>query len=368
MLYTDGLVERPGEVVDEGVRRLTDALGAVEPRCDSRRAVDALVEQPARRRPAARRHGGGRDLAPLSGVAFPHPRAGVPTHVIAITTLLLVVMIGLLITRFATAALVATGLSRESARFQARSAFTGAGFTTAEAETVVSHPVRRRVVMFLMLAGNAGIALVAVGLLLGFGGAEGASSAGLRVAVLVAGLVAIFFLARNEWFDRRLRSALGRVLSQVSDIEVRDYAQLLHVAGDYVIDELAVEADDWMCHRTLGELRLRDEGVVVLGVERSGTYIGTPGSETELEALDVLLVYGRAEVIEELDRRRSDPAGQFAHALRAGEQRRLRGEEAARLDASADRSDRGATTAAADRAADHDTADDHADDDGGSTP
>ena len=222
--------------------------------------------------------------------------------------------------------------------------------------------------MFLMLAGNAGIASVAVGLLLGFGGAEGASSAGLRIAVLVAGLVAIFFLARNEWFDRRLRGALGRVLSKVSDIEVRDYAQLLHVAGDYVIDELAVEADDWMCHRTLGELRLRDEGVVVLGVERSGTYIGTPGSETELEALDVLLVYGRAEVIEELDRRRSDPAGQFAHALRAGEQRRLRGEEAARLDASADRSDRGATAAAADRAADHDTADDHAADDGGSTP
>ena len=44
VLYTDGLVERPGEVVDEGVRRLTDALGAVEPRCDSQRAVDALVE------------------------------------------------------------------------------------------------------------------------------------------------------------------------------------------------------------------------------------------------------------------------------------------------------------------------------------
>jgi len=34
----------------------------------------------------------------------------------------------------------ATGLSRESARFQARSALTGGGFTTTESEAVVRHP------------------------------------------------------------------------------------------------------------------------------------------------------------------------------------------------------------------------------------
>ena len=37
---------------------------------------------------------------------------------------------------------VATGTSSELARFQARSAFTGVGFTTSEAESVVLHPVR----------------------------------------------------------------------------------------------------------------------------------------------------------------------------------------------------------------------------------
>jgi hypothetical protein len=63
--------------------------------------------------------------------------------VLALTSLLLVVTFSLLITRVATVILTATGMSRQAARFQARSAFTGAGFTTSESEQVVDHPVRR---------------------------------------------------------------------------------------------------------------------------------------------------------------------------------------------------------------------------------
>ncbi len=84
----------------------------------------------------------------------------------AVLTLLVVVMLSLLVTRAATIALAATGLSRESARFQARSAFSGAGFTTSESESVVNHPVRRRIIMWLMLAGNAGIVAVVASLVL----------------------------------------------------------------------------------------------------------------------------------------------------------------------------------------------------------
>ena len=76
-----------------------------------------------------------------------------------IVTLLIIVMLSLLITRIASEALTHTGLSRESARFQARSAFSGVGFTTSESEQVVNHPVRRRILMVLMMLGNAGIVL-----------------------------------------------------------------------------------------------------------------------------------------------------------------------------------------------------------------
>jgi len=76
---------------------------------------------------------------------------------IPVVTLLLVVSFSIIITRIATIALTYTGLARESARFQARSAFTGVGFTTSESENLVNHPVRRRILMLLMLFGNAGI-------------------------------------------------------------------------------------------------------------------------------------------------------------------------------------------------------------------
>ncbi len=46
--------------------------------------------------------------------------------------------------RVASVALRLTGLTENTARFQALSAFTGTGFTTTEAEALVNYPVRRR--------------------------------------------------------------------------------------------------------------------------------------------------------------------------------------------------------------------------------
>jgi len=60
---------------------------------------------------------------------------------IAIISLLLVVLLSIIVTRVASIALTHTGISREAARFQARSAFTGSGFTTNESEMVVNHPI-----------------------------------------------------------------------------------------------------------------------------------------------------------------------------------------------------------------------------------
>ena len=59
---------------------------------------------------------------------------------IAILTLFIIIFMSLLVMRIATMALMLTGLSRESARFQARSAYTGVGFTTTESESIAGHP------------------------------------------------------------------------------------------------------------------------------------------------------------------------------------------------------------------------------------
>ena len=84
----------------------------------------------------------------------------------ALVSVLIVLTLSLLINRIATVALTLTGLSRQVASFQSRSAFTGVGFTTGEAEHIVSHPVRRRIIMLLMLLGNAGVVTTISSLLL----------------------------------------------------------------------------------------------------------------------------------------------------------------------------------------------------------
>ena len=77
-----------------------------------------------------------------------------------ILSLVATLIVSLLVTRIGAVAFQLTGLAQEVARFQARSAFTGVGFTTSEAEKIVNHPVRRKIAGLLMLAGNVGIALV----------------------------------------------------------------------------------------------------------------------------------------------------------------------------------------------------------------
>jgi hypothetical protein len=245
--------------------------------------------------------------------------------VAAVIAVLLTVSVSLLITRVGTSALVHTGLSREVARFQARSAFFGVGFTTSEAESVVNHPVRRRIVLWLVLLGNAGIVTVLASVVLS--ASSGGGLTGGKAVALAAGLAVLGLLARSRALGRAIDAGLNRW----TELEVRDYADLLQLHGDFAVAELRVEADDWLAERTLGALHLRDEGLIVLGITRAnGDWIGTPDGDTLLHDGDVLVVYGREDRVTEIDERRRDAHGDRAHEVAVAEQEQLEAAEDAR--------------------------------------
>ena len=83
---------------------------------------------------------------------------------LALISLFIVIFISIIIIKIAAIALALTGLSEEIASFQALSAFTGAGFTTSESETIIKHPIRRKIAMFLMMLGSAGLTTVVASL------------------------------------------------------------------------------------------------------------------------------------------------------------------------------------------------------------
>ncbi len=240
---------------------------------------------------------------------------------VALASVLLVALVSLLITRVATMALTLTGLSGEVARFQARSALSGVGFTTSEAESVVTHPVRRRIVLVLMLAGSAGIVTVMATLLLSFVNAD-REQALLRLAVLAGGLAVILVISKSPTVDRWLSRVIARALTRWTDLDARDYERLLHLADDFAVVELVIRPEDWIAGRTLAELNLRDEGVAVLGVQRpDGSYVGSPISTTRINHYDTLVAYGPAARLSELDQRPRGSRGDEAHHQAVAEQR-----------------------------------------------
>lgn len=255
-----------------------------------------------------------------------------------IIALLLVTSLSLLITRIATCILTFTGLSYDSARFQARSALVGCGFTTREAESVVEHPVRRRVIMFLMLLGNGTILLMVSSLIPIMTGEDNFTQPGWwgRIIWLVVGLIILWAIAVSKLFDRLLFRVTSWALRSFTTLDVRDYHGLLHLADGYTVTELAVEASDWLVGKSLIQARLGDEGIHVLGIRRKeGNYIGAPTGHTYVRSGDELILYGKVDHLAELDQRPAGPEGDVAHQRRCEEQLKVC-EEQRRQDGSPD--------------------------------
>ncbi len=233
---------------------------------------------------------------------------------IPVVSLLILVTISLVVTRVAAVALVHTGLDSEAARFQARSAFTGVGFTTSEAESVVDHPVRRRVVMALMLVGNIGVVSVMSSLILSFIDMGSGAAMWPTLALMAGGLGALLFLGSSRWVDQHVCRVISWALNRFTSVEARDYARLLHLREDYGVTELRVAEGDWIAGRALGETGLVREGVLVLGIECPGNrFVGAPAADTRIEVGDRLLLYGRTPRIAEIDARSAGSDGDAAH-------------------------------------------------------
>ncbi len=211
----------------------------------------------------------------------------------AVATFLIVSLISLLFTRMATGYLIATGLPPQTAAFQARSAFTGAGFTTTESENVVNHPVRRKVISTTMFAGNLGVPTLVVTVVVGLAG-PGTSQLTNRFLVLVAGIAILVLLAFSkpvtQFFIRLGQRTAGPAIARALQGEAEI---LLTLTPDIVI--VAVTLADRVPLRSLEGLQQAMPEVTVLGVYPNGgrnTFVTGPPSDIDLQIGDQVVVMG----------------------------------------------------------------------------
>lgn len=232
---------------------------------------------------------------------------------IPIVSLLVVMAISLLTMRIGAMALILTGMSRESARFQACSALMGVGFTTKESESVVNHPVRRRIATILMIIGSIGMPTIIALFVVSFITTVQAEHWWKPLCVLAGGLFMLLIIARSRWAEKQINKSLAWALKKWTNLDARDYVSLLNLQNGYAVTEMIVKPGDWLEGKTLQDAALSHEGVLILAITRqTGEYIGAPGAADKIRTRDVLVLYGLIERLRELDQRMAE-TGEAAH-------------------------------------------------------
>ncbi|HEQ71613.1 MAG TPA: potassium transporter TrkA, partial [Spirochaetia bacterium] len=228
---------------------------------------------------------------------------------VAVISFFSILLFSVTIVRVAAIMLRLTGLAEDVARFQARSAFTGTGFTTREAEAIINHPVRRRIIQALMLIGNIGFvsfisSIIISALTVPF-------TADLTLLIVIgAGLLSLFILTKSRLIEAIFTRVVRRLLRKWTRIYVNDYDSLLNLSAEYEVTKFTIPGASWFTNREIKDLRLTEEGVLILAVRRTdGYFIGTPKSTTTLFEGDQVIMYGREPLLRKIITRPAGPAG-----------------------------------------------------------
>lgn len=237
---------------------------------------------------------------------------------VAIIGLLVILVISLTAVRIGAVALELTGLSYEVAAFQAQSAFSGTGFTTSEAENIVTHAVRRKIVRILILVGNVGLVSTGATLIVALTGFT-SGNVGTRAPLLVASLVLVYLISRSKVVYRMMKKIILKILNRNSQLQLQDYHDILGISNGYSIARMRVQADNWQIGKALKELAIQKEGTTILAITRKVKGEETmilPHGDTVIVKDDLLTVYGRDAAMSCLFMRASGAKGDKVHQLR----------------------------------------------------
>ena len=209
---------------------------------------------------------------------------------------LLVILVSFLIIRAAAIALMMTGMDEKRAKFQALSAFSGTGFTTKEAESVINNPKRRRIITWLMILGNAGIVTVIVTTTSSLVTSKGYQLS-LNVMILLGGIFLIYKIVTHKGFIRRWESFIEDKFVKSRTFEEDVTEDLLHFIEGYGLVRVIVTENSPLIRSSIAEHKLTEKEILVLGIERGKSWIPIPKPKETIQNGDKLVVYGSLNVL-----------------------------------------------------------------------
>ncbi len=207
-----------------------------------------------------------------------------------ISLLFLVFALIFLVLEIATVMFKLTGLSRETAQFQAISIISANGFTTVESELIARHPMRRKIAMGLMICGPISLAFI-ISIIVSMINAE---LAGTRDILLISGFMLVgFLMLRSLRFITFFENYLERNLAKRPAFCQICSDELLNVGEHAVSEVILTNPQAPLVNHTLKEIKLQECGVIILSIERDGKITHVPRGSDIILPGDKLLIYGR---------------------------------------------------------------------------
>ena len=213
--------------------------------------------------------------------------------------LLIAILVSFIVVRIGGFALQLTGIEPDVARFQALSAFSGTGFTTREAERVVGHRTRRRIVTILIILGNAGMVTVIATLVASFTQVSGYTWFFIRLAIIVGGIFGLYQLIVRSNVGRRIPAWLQRPVINLILREAPAVEEVFHVEKDWAISLVMIKGSSNIIGLSVSDITV-EEDMEVLAIDRAGTYLTKPNWDEKIAEGDRLLVYANRKSVKRI--------------------------------------------------------------------
>jgi len=218
---------------------------------------------------------------------------------IFVIPLIVIIIISAFIVKISAVALNLTGLSEKQAFFQALSAFTGTGFTTRDSELVVHNEIRRKIIMFLMIMGNAGLVSVITTLILSFS-RGGIHPFFINITLILFAILILIKISGNKEFARRLTKKIQARLARSATFTKRPVEEVLRLAEGYGVAEVTLSEECAEIGKTLFESSFRQQDILILAIERGRDVIPAPHASDRLLVNDTIVCYGKLSNIENI--------------------------------------------------------------------
>jgi hypothetical protein len=188
-----------------------------------------------------------------------------------------------------------TGLKGTVARFQVISMLTGTGFTTDESKSIIDHPIRRKISMFLILFGAFSLAVIisSISTLL---------TDDLRLmelSIIIGILLVLTVLVKVPFLNNRLSNKMKSEMYNHYELWEHPIEEVLFLEDEDVVMEIDIYEDSEFIDVKAFDVISHGADINILFIESGEVKIRKELYEYKIKLGDNLFLYGNKKEIEE---------------------------------------------------------------------